>query len=170
MPASVLLKKIPLDMPMSPHGQPDEPARAALVAQALDYLFGPQPKQEVAEVTLLNGQRQPVLRQDMVTPALLEEAVSAGIDAALRKSMQQGRLVGLDADDVVQFLHHYFAELAPTLHPHNIAEYCPRLFQKQSLARARRAAVAGPRTTSDFAPVRPLVFRKEVPSHGTWFS
>lgn len=131
---SVLLKKIPLDMPMSPHGQPDGQARAALVAQAVGFLYGPQPKQEIAEVTLLNGQRQPVLRQDMVSPALLEEAISAGIDAALRKSMQAGRLVGLAGDDVVQFLHRYFAELAPTLHPHNIAEYCPRLFQKQSPA------------------------------------
>jgi ATP-dependent 26S proteasome regulatory subunit len=130
----VLLKKVPPDMPMYPLGQPDAQARAALVAQAIDYLFGAQPPQDVADVTLLNGQHKPALRQDMVTPALLEEAVSAGIDAALRKSMQHGRLVGLDADDVVHFLHNYFVQLAPTLHPHNIAEYCPRLFRRHSSA------------------------------------
>ena len=154
---------------MSAHGQPDEQARMACVAQLLGYLVGPQPKQEVAEVALQNGQRQPVLRQDMVSPALLEEAVSAGIDAALRKSLQQGRLVGLDADDVVQFLHRHFAELVPTLHPHNIAEYCPRLFQKQSPLVRDVQPAAGTRSTSVFAPVRPtLPVRRYRPMH--WFS
>jgi hypothetical protein len=129
---SVLLKKIPADMPLGAHGQPSEAARMACVHQLLGYLVGPQPKQEVAEVVLQDGRRQPVLRQDMISPALLEETVSAGVDAALRKSRQQGRLVGLDANDMIHFLHRHFADLVPTLRAHNIAEYCPRLFRKQS--------------------------------------
>lgn len=130
---SVLQTKIPPDMPIGPAGVANESARIACIQQICGYLLGPQPKQELAQVTLMNGQQRSVLRQDMVSPALLEEAVSAGLDAALRASRRAGRLVGLDAAEVIQYLHHHFAELIPTLRPHNIAEYCPRLFQKESL-------------------------------------
>jgi hypothetical protein len=68
-----------------------------------------------------------------VTPALLEEAVSAAIDRSLSRSARAGRLLGLDADDMVQFLDRYFSDLARTLRPHNIAEYCPEWFRDQSL-------------------------------------
>jgi len=129
---SVLQTRIPADLPMAPAGRPDASSRVACIQQILGYLVGPTPRQELAELTLMNGKHVQALRQDMVSPALLEEAVSAGLDAALRASRRAGRLLGLDAADVVQFLHRHFAELVPTLRPHNVAEYCPRLFQKES--------------------------------------
>jgi ATP-dependent 26S proteasome regulatory subunit len=130
---SVLRTKITPDMPIGPAGEVDDAARVACIQQILGYLIGPQPRQEMAQVTLMNGKQLSVLRQDMISPALLEEAVSAGLDAALRTSRQVGRLVGLDAAAVIQALHRHFGELVPTLRPHNIAEYCPRMFQKESL-------------------------------------
>jgi hypothetical protein len=129
----VLQTKIPADMPMAPTGKPDESARVACIQQILSYLVGPQPRQDLAQLTLMNGKQMSVLRQDMVSPALLEEAVSAGLDATLGASRRAGRLTGLNAADIVMFLHHHFAKLVPTLRPHNVAEYCPRLFQNESL-------------------------------------
>ena len=39
------------------HGRIDEAARVACIQQILGYLIGPQPRQEVAQVTLMNGKR-----------------------------------------------------------------------------------------------------------------
>ena len=87
----------------------------------------------------------------MISPALLEEAVSAGIDAALRTSRQQGRLVGLDAADVMQSLHRHFAELVPTLRSAQHRGVLSTVVPEGVAPSPRRAALAGVRSTFLFA-------------------
>jgi hypothetical protein len=129
---AVLQKKVPAKMPVhARRGQPD--AREALFRQVLGYLYGPEPRQAIAEVHLSSSQRRPLNRSDVVTPALLEEAVSYAVDRCLRRSSDAGRLLGLDSDDVVSFLHRHFANLARTLRPHNLAEHCPEWFARENL-------------------------------------
>jgi ATP-dependent 26S proteasome regulatory subunit len=106
-------------------------SRERLMQKVISYLFGPEPKQAVAEVHLSNSERRFVNRCDLVTPAVLEEAISAGIDRCLRKSHRAGRLLGLDADDVISFLHRHFTTLARNMRSHNLSEYCPDWFARE---------------------------------------
>ena len=101
------------------------------VQQLMGYLYGPQPKQAIAEVRLGNSERRTLNRGDVVTPAVMEEAVSYGIDRCLRKSHRAGRLLGLDAADVIAFLHRHFASLARTIRPHNLAEHATEWFDRE---------------------------------------
>jgi hypothetical protein len=129
---SVLKTKVPADMPICSQREPSE-ARAALFQAVLGYLYGPAPSQPLAEVQFTNSKRRTIQRGDVVTPAILEEAVSFGVDRCLRKSRRAGRLLGLAASDVVSFLDRHFINLAHTLRPHNVAEHCPEWFSREPL-------------------------------------
>jgi hypothetical protein len=106
----------------------DPQTREALVSKVIGYLYGPEPKQAIAEVTFGNGQRRMLNRSDLITPAILEEGVSLGIDRCLTKSRKAGYLLGLDADDVIAFLHEHYTGLPNVLSEANIAEHCPEWF------------------------------------------
>ena len=130
--AAVLEVKIPADRPIrGVDGRPG--SRAALIGRTLGYLYGPAPKQELAEVHFVSSARQNVHRYDLVTPSLLEEALSAAADRCLARSRQTGELDGIDADDVVRFLHRHFVHLAHLLRPHNLGAHCPEWFAEQAL-------------------------------------
>jgi hypothetical protein len=107
-----------------------EEPRIAVIRQVTGYLYGPQPKQAIAEARLGNSERRPLNRSDVVTPAVLEEAVSYGIDRSLDKSLSAGKLVGLDAADIIGFLHRHFVGLARTLRPHNVADHATEWFER----------------------------------------
>jgi SpoVK/Ycf46/Vps4 family AAA+-type ATPase len=124
--AQVLRTKI-ADVPI--HGANAE----ALLSRAISYLFGPEPKQPVAEVHLSNSERRTLNRCDLVTPAVLEEAISAAVDSCLRRSEREGALRGLDAGDLLRFLHRHFSGLAKNLRGHNVAEHCPDWFAREQL-------------------------------------
>ena len=131
---SVLLKKISDQLPLrQADGRTNIQAREALVSKVIGYLYGPEPKQAMADVTFGNGQHRMLNRSDVVTPAILEEAISSGIDRCLTKSRQAGELLGLDADDVVAFLHRHFNSLAGIFTEHNIMEHCPEWFADDSV-------------------------------------
>ena len=98
-------------------------------ARVVTYLYGPKPKQPIAEVQFANSQRRELNRSDLVTPAVLEEAISYGTDQALTKSGQMDALQGVDADDVIAFLDRHFLNLARLLSPQNIPEHCPQWFE-----------------------------------------
>ena len=123
----VLLTKLPPDLPLR-----GEYSSAEFVSKVLAYLYGPEPDQALAEVQFAGGDRRKLDRADVVTPAILEEAFSSAIDRALAKSTEAGRLLGLDVDDVVHFLHRHFVHLAKVLSPHNVAEHCPQWFENRS--------------------------------------
>jgi SpoVK/Ycf46/Vps4 family AAA+-type ATPase len=106
-------------------------ARDALVRAVLGYLYGPVPRQPLAEVRLGNSERRVLNRRDVVTPAVIEEAVSAAVDRSLRKSRRAGRLVGLDAADVIGALERHFTSLARNLRPHNLAEHAADWFERE---------------------------------------
>jgi ATP-dependent 26S proteasome regulatory subunit len=128
---AVLKTKIPPAMPIFGEGnRKAEQARSALFRSVIGYLYGPEPKQAIAEVRLGNSERRMLNRRDVVTPAVLEEAVSAAVDRCLRKSNRAGELLGLDAADVVGFLHKHFVHLGRTLRPHNVAEHATEWFER----------------------------------------
>ncbi len=130
--ASVLATKVPEDVPIFEEEGDRQAARDRLFQKVLGYLYGPNPKQALVEVQLANSQRRTLNRCEMVTPAVLEEAVSSAIDECLRKSHRAGRLLGLDADAVIGFLNRHYTGLAQTLRPHNMAEHCPEWFAEES--------------------------------------
>jgi SpoVK/Ycf46/Vps4 family AAA+-type ATPase len=127
---SVLATKVPEEMPIY-GSQNGSGGRSALINTVLGYLYGPEPRQEIAEVHLVNSQRRKLHRRDLVTPAVLEEAVSSAVDRCLDRSEKAGELLGLDADDVVRFLARHFVNLARSLRPHNVADHCPDWFREE---------------------------------------
>jgi hypothetical protein len=104
------------------------------LSKVLGYLYGPMPPQPLAEVQFVNSQRRTLMRMDVVTPAVLEEALSAAIDQCLMRSLEAGELLGIDADDIIGFLHRHFNGLAHMLRPHNVAEHCPEWFAENSVS------------------------------------
>jgi hypothetical protein len=129
---SVLKTKVPSDMPLSAVGDPAA-VRERFFRSVVGYLYGPDPAQPLAEVQFTNSKRRTLHRADVVTPAILEEAVSYGVERSLRRSRRAGRLLGLDSGDVVKFLDRHFVNLAHTLRVHNVAEHCPEWFAREPL-------------------------------------
>jgi SpoVK/Ycf46/Vps4 family AAA+-type ATPase len=128
---AVLAKKIPSSMPIAGDLGSNEERRTVCIDQVAAYLQGDEPPQELAVAVMDNSERRPINRRDLVTPAVLEEAVSWAIDRCLSKSVRQDKLLGLDARDVIEFLHRHYSNLARTLRVHNIAEYCPQWFDNE---------------------------------------
>ena len=130
--AAVLSTKLPADLPIFQENGDRGAARNAVIQRVLGYLYGPNPKQGLVEVQLANSERRTLNRCEMVTPAVIEEAISSATDECLRKSHRAGSLLGLDADAVIGFLHRHYTGMAQTLRPHNIAEHCPEWFADEA--------------------------------------
>jgi SpoVK/Ycf46/Vps4 family AAA+-type ATPase len=129
---SVLSKKVPDDMPLrGTDRNANGEARQALFHQVLSYLFGDDPEQGVAEVRLVNADRRILRRRDLVTPAMIEQAISTAIDETIQQSADAGDLLGLDGAGIVRALHKQYQSLAGTLRPHNVREHCPEWFADQ---------------------------------------
>jgi len=133
--ASVLDKKIPAGRPLRnvKDGSSHEEARLATINQAIDYLYGNQQDQGIAEVRMQDGERRILRRRDLVTGAQLEEAVSRATDECLLQSDQADELLGLDADAIIHALQSQYANLATLLRPHNLPEHCPDWFAGEPL-------------------------------------
>jgi hypothetical protein len=127
---AVLNTKIPASMPVYGEERCGEKARTALIRSVIGYMYGPEPKQAIAEVRLGNSERRYLNRADLVTPAVIQEAVSRAVSRSLRKSRRAGRLLGLDAADVIGALDKHFAGLARNLRPHNLAEFATDWYER----------------------------------------
>lgn len=141
--ASVLAKKIPESMPIRSAEGNGSGSRDAALSKVLGYLYGPAPKQPLAEVQFVNSERRTLNRFDVVTPAILEEAVSAAVDRCLMQSLEAGKLLGIDADEIIRFLHRHFTGLAHMLRPYNVAEHCPEWFAEHSVNVAQVVPLVG---------------------------
>jgi hypothetical protein len=128
--SAVLKTKIPASMPIYGEDRDGQEARDALIRSVIGYAYGPEPKQAIAEVRLGNSERRYLNRADLVTPAVIQEAVSRAVSRCLRKSRGAGRLLGLDAADVIGALDRHFAGLARNLRPHNVAEYATDWYER----------------------------------------
>jgi SpoVK/Ycf46/Vps4 family AAA+-type ATPase len=131
--SSVLAKKLHPDLPLRGSSPPNGELRQAAINQVLSYLYGDDPDQGVAQIHLRNGERRPLCRHDLVTPAAIEMAVSTAIDESLRQSGEAGMLLGIDGSGIVRALQSYFANLATTIRPHNLREYCPEWFAEEPI-------------------------------------
>ncbi len=125
---SVLEKKIHEGMPICGETERDD-----LIRRVIGFLFGDDPDQGIAEVRLIDGNRRTLGRRDVVTGAMLEEAVSSAIDECLRESARIGKLIGLDGAAVIRSLQKQYTSLASTLRPHNLREHCPDWFSDESI-------------------------------------
>jgi ATP-dependent 26S proteasome regulatory subunit len=141
--ASVLFTKLPDDLPIY-DADGDAPGnRDAVIRKVLGYLYGSSPRQALAEVRLANSRRRTLNRSALVTPAALEEAVSAAIDDCLRRSHRAGRLLGLDARDLIRFLESHYCGLARSLTRHNLPAHCPEWFEDEPLEVADVTSLVG---------------------------
>jgi len=131
--AAVLETKIPEDMPIRGANGDAANARNELKNRILGYLYSQGASQGIAEVQLTNSERRTLHRYELVTPSILEESVSGAIDACLRQSHRAGELLGLDAEDVIRFLHRHYVGLARTLTRHNLPAHCPEWFEDDSI-------------------------------------
>jgi hypothetical protein len=129
--AAVLKTKISPSMFSDSDSSGVEQLRNELVRNVIGYLYGPEPKQAIAEIRLGNSERRMLNRADVVTPAVIEEAVSGAVDRGLRKSQRAGRLLSLDGLDVIGCLDRHFASVARNLRPHNVAEYATEWFERE---------------------------------------
>ena len=130
---AVLDTKVAHDMPIHGANGDLRAARDQLRNRILGSLYSPNPPQAIAEVQMAGGERKLLNRYELVTPAVLEESISSAIDACLRRSRRAGKLLGLDAEDVIRFLHRHFVNLARTLTRHNLPSHCPEWFEDDSL-------------------------------------
>ena len=103
-----------------------------LAENVVDYLYNSEDGQELAHVTFQGGKKRPLNRRDIITPSILEEAVSSAVDACMTKSRDAGRLQRVDAADMIVFLHNHFTHLAGILNPHNVPEHCPEWFAEDA--------------------------------------
>jgi hypothetical protein len=103
-------------------------------------------------------------RADVVTPAIIDEAVSGAADRCMRKSHRAGRLIGLDAADIVGYLDRHFASLARNLRPHNVAEYATDWFERDRPTIADVVPLAARRHPVPLLDTPPLSDRLTSPS------
>ncbi len=123
---AILKKSISPDLPLaSTHDD--------LLQTVVGYLYGQSPPQGLVELQMSNSQHRTIDRRDLVTPAVLNEALSWAKDRALRRSVHVGSLQAIDAGDVVLYLRRHFRTLCQNLQPHNVAEHVPQLVAGQSL-------------------------------------
>lgn len=104
-----------------------EESREDHIDMICEYLFGDHPQQGIAEAKFSNGKTRVINRGDLVTPAILEESLSAATDMCLRESVKAGTLLGLSAEDVVMRLDTHFNALAKQFRAKNLEEYLPHL-------------------------------------------
>lgn len=132
---SILEKKITAELPLRRAGDfpSSHDARLSAINRIVSFLYGDDPEQGIAEVRLVDGGRRVVNRRNLVTPAMLEEGVSAATDECLRQSADAGELLGLDAEAVIRSLQKQFEALARTLRAHNIEDYYPDWFTEETI-------------------------------------
>ena len=131
--ASVLETKLLPGMKYRGNGSPDS-MKEDLINQVVNYLYaGDDAEQGVAEIRFLDNNRRLLCRRNLVTGAMLDEAVSQATDDCLKESSECGELLGIDAQGVIRSLETQYKSLAGTLRAHNLPEYCPQWFADEPL-------------------------------------
>jgi hypothetical protein len=129
---AVLEKKVPADMEIDvAPGADRAAARSALIASVLHFLSGDGEEQAIAEATLRDSRRVPILKRQLVTGSMLESAVSRAVDAALDASAERGELVGISPGSIIEALDDQFQAIATSLRAHNVLDYAPDVFDEE---------------------------------------
>ncbi len=103
-----------------------------ITKEVVHYLHESEEHQALVQVHFHNGSTRVLHRCELVTPAILEEAVSFAVDRCLSDSREVGKLQNVLAAEVVEFLQSHFDHLAKTLTVHNLPEYCPEWFAEDA--------------------------------------
>jgi len=103
------------------------------IQQVVDYIYDSEDGQKMAEVTFQDRSKRILHRRDVVTPAVLEEAVSSAVDQCMTKSREAKKLQRVSAADVISFLDNHFRHLARTLTEYNVPEHCPEWFAEDAI-------------------------------------
>lgn len=103
-----------------------------VAGEVVHFLYESEDNQAMAQVQFQGGKNRVLNRRDLVTPSVLEEAVSSAVDACLTKSREAKRLQKLTAVDIMSFLDSHFQHLARTINEHNLPEHCPEWFAEDA--------------------------------------
>ena len=103
-----------------------------LAGEVQHYLHADSEDQPIAQVKFHGGQERILHRSELVTPSILEEAVSSAVDVCMTKSREANRLQKVQASDVIEFLQTHFQHLAKTLTAENLPEHCPEWFAEDA--------------------------------------
>jgi len=103
-----------------------------MAGEVVHYLYESEAGQAIAKVTFQDRRERVLNRRDLVTPSVLEEAVSYAVDACLTRSRAANRLQKLSAGDVIAFLDGHFHNIARSLSEYNVPEHCPEWFAEDS--------------------------------------
>lgn len=106
-------------------------SRAQLISEVSDYLYDTNGDGVLAHVRTANQEMIPIRRNDIVTGAVLEEAVSQAVDECLRKSVDANELLGIDAKDVIKSIADRQRGIVDSLRPHNLREYVSHLVSQE---------------------------------------
>jgi SpoVK/Ycf46/Vps4 family AAA+-type ATPase len=104
-----------------------------ITRETVQYLYEVEDRQAIAKVSFSNRTERVLHRRELVTPSILEEAVSYAVDQCISDSRETGRLQNVLAAEVVEFLDKHFNHLAGMLTPHNLPEYCPEWFAEDAV-------------------------------------
>lgn len=102
-------------------------------AEVIYYLYGSEEGQALAKVSFQGQFKDRMLhRRDLVTPAILEDAVSSAVDQCLTKSREAKKLQKVSAADVIEFLDKHFQHLSRTITAENLPDHCPEWFAEDA--------------------------------------
>jgi ATP-dependent 26S proteasome regulatory subunit len=124
--AAVLGKKMKPHFPYQPvAGLTAREVRAALIEQVVGTLFGPGAGRDGAvEVTLKGGRRLVKYRRDLLTGALVDQAVADAVEQTVLAAEEAGAAgAGLTAEAVAEALGRQIDTLADSLTAANAADY-----------------------------------------------
>jgi ATP-dependent 26S proteasome regulatory subunit len=123
---AVLGKKIPPQCPLAGgEGHASEERRARLIDQVVDWFYGPAVENHrLVEIRLRDGQKAVKYRQDFLTGAVVEQAVSSAIDQAVFQAEEAGaERVSLSAEGLIEAFRQHVDGLADNLTPANAGDY-----------------------------------------------
>lgn len=103
-----------------------------IAAEIVRFLHESDEGQAIAQVVFRNKTERVLHRRELVTPSILEEAVSFAADQCMSRSREANRLQKVSAADIVEFLDKHFNHMARTLTKDNLPEHCPEWFAEDA--------------------------------------
>jgi ATP-dependent 26S proteasome regulatory subunit len=120
-----------LDKKLRPHypyaggnGRRAEEVRAAVIDQVVSWLYSPNGEDSgLVEITYRDGKKATRYRRDLLTGAVIEQAVASAIDQIVFQAEAGHKDAGLSAPAIMDALRRITDGLADNLTSHNAADY-----------------------------------------------
>lgn len=106
-------------------------SRSQFISTVADYLFSSDRKQPLIKIKFQNGHDRVINRNQLVTPAMIDEAYSAAVDHCLHHAVDDDGVHGLSHEVIISFFEKHFEGLSRNLGPQTIPDYFPELRRSQ---------------------------------------